>query len=44
MDLENLKCFEVVAHQFEERGVIFTNAIALQPSNPAFPPILGVSS
>ncbi|NES96465.1 MAG: hypothetical protein F6K32_14775 [Desertifilum sp. SIO1I2] len=41
LDLENLKCFEVVAHQFEERGVIFTNAIALQPSNPAFPPHSG---
>lgn len=38
LNLENLKCFEVVDRQFEEWGVIFTNAIALQPSNPAFPP------
>lgn len=34
--LEELKCFEVVDRQFEHWGITFTNAIALQPSNPAF--------
>lgn len=34
--LEELKCFEVVEHQFENWGATFTNAIAIQPSNPAF--------
>ncbi len=34
--LEELNCFEVVDHQFEACGIIFDNAIALQPSNPAF--------
>lgn len=37
LDLEDLACFEVVDHQFERQGVTFTNAIALHPSNPAFP-------
>lgn len=41
LDLENLKCFEVVDCQFEDCGITFTNAIALQPSNPAFPPRSG---
>jgi len=41
LDLENLACFEVVKHQFQQQGVIFENAIALQPSNPAFPPRSG---
>ncbi|UNU25091.1 hypothetical protein [Microcoleus vaginatus] len=34
--LEDLKCFEVVEHQFAHWGVTFTNAVAIQPSNPAF--------
>lgn len=37
LNLETLKCFEVVEHQYEEFGVIFNNCIAIQPSNPAFP-------
>lgn len=37
LDLEALNCFEVVERQFENQGVIFNNAIALAPSNPAFP-------
>ncbi|MCT7975077.1 hypothetical protein [Laspinema olomoucense] len=37
LDLEALNCFEVVERQFEHQGVIFSNAIALAPSNPAFP-------
>ena len=37
LDWEDLPCFEVVSHQFQQWGVIFTNAIALHPSNPAFP-------
>lgn len=41
LDLEDLKCFEVVERQFEKWGVIFSNAIAIQPSNPAFPPRSG---
>lgn len=41
LDLENLKSFEVVDQQFEQWGVTFMNAIALQPSNPAFPPRSG---
>ena len=34
--LEELKCFEVVEHQFAHWGVTFSNAVAIQPSNPAF--------
>ena len=34
--LEDLKCFEVVEHQFAHWGVTFSNAVAIQPSNPAF--------
>jgi hypothetical protein len=37
LDLEDLDCFEVVDRQFERWGVRFANAVALQPSNPAFP-------
>lgn len=42
LQLDNLKCFEVVEHQYESRGVIFNNCIAIEPSNPAFPPHSGV--
>ncbi len=34
--LEKLQCFEVVQHQFQHWGIMLHNAIALQPSNPAF--------
>ncbi|VXD10943.1 conserved hypothetical protein [Planktothrix serta PCC 8927] len=34
--LEELNCFEVVENQFQHWGITFCNAIALQPSNPAF--------
>jgi len=37
LKLEDLKCFEVVEHQFRPYGITFKNAIALQPSNPAYP-------
>jgi hypothetical protein len=37
LNLERLKCFESVKLQYEELGVIFSNCIAIQPSNPAFP-------
>lgn len=37
LDMDDLQCFEKVRYQFEPWGVIFDNAIALQPSNPAFP-------
>jgi len=40
--LENLKCFEVVERQYESKGVIFDNCIAIEPSNPAFPTHSGV--
>jgi hypothetical protein len=41
LGLEDLKCFEVVDSQYEEQGVLFNNCIAIQPSNPAFPPHSG---
>ncbi len=41
LQLENLQCFEVVDLQYESRGVIFDNCIAIEPSNPAFPPHSG---
>ncbi|MEB3277401.1 MAG: hypothetical protein VKK42_00575 [Lyngbya sp.] len=34
--LKKLQCFEVVEGQFQAWGITFVNAIALQPSNPAF--------
>jgi hypothetical protein len=37
LNLEDLKCFEVVDRQYEQWGVVFNNCIAIQPSNPAFP-------
>lgn len=42
LDMEELQCFEVVDRQFQEQGVTFSNAIALIPSNPAFPPRSGM--
>lgn len=41
LNLENLESFEVVEEQFQQQGVIFRNAIALQPSNTAYPPRAG---
>lgn len=41
LNLEDLKCFEVVEAQFQTWGVIFRNCIAIHPSNPAFPPHSG---
>lgn len=37
LNLEDLKYFEVVERQFERWGVTFANAIAINPSNPAYP-------
>jgi len=37
LNLEDLKCFEVVHRQFQHWGVTFNNCIAIHPSNPAFP-------
>ena len=34
--LEELQCFEVVEGQFQAWGITFVNAMAVQPSNPAF--------
>lgn len=36
LELEALNCFETVESQFDLWGIKFKNAIALQPSNPAF--------
>ena len=41
LDFERLRRFEVVDRQFSAWGVAIANAIALQPSNPAFPPHSG---
>jgi hypothetical protein len=41
LNLEDLKCFEVVESQFRDYGITLKNAIALQPSNPAYPPRTG---
>ncbi len=43
LNLEDLKCFEVVDRQFHHYGITFKNAIALQPSNPAYPPRSGTT-
>lgn len=42
ISLEELKSFETVENQFQNLGVKFTNAIALEPSNPAFGATNGV--
>ncbi len=34
--LEELNCFETVQKQFAHWGILFQNAIAISPSNPAF--------
>ncbi len=43
LNLEDLKCFEVVEEQFYHYGITFSNAIALHPSNPAYPPRTGTT-
>jgi hypothetical protein len=43
LNLEDLKCFETVEHQYEHWGVIFSNSLAIQPSNPAFPTNSGLT-
>jgi hypothetical protein len=42
LDLEDLECFEAVHRQFERWGIVFSNTIALRPSNPAYPAYSGV--
>ena len=42
ISLEEIECFEVVKDQFRDLGVQFINAIAIQPSNPAFGTPAGV--
>lgn len=37
LNLEDLKCFEVVDLQYQRWGIIFHNCIAIHPSNPSFP-------
>lgn len=41
LNLESLQPFEVVNGQFEAMGVTLNNAIAIHPSNPAFPTYSG---
>ncbi|WP_261225890.1 hypothetical protein [Ancylothrix sp. D3o] len=41
LNLEELKCFEMVEKQFQHCGVLFANTMAISPSNPAFPPHSG---
>lgn len=41
LDFENLKAFEEVRDRYRHLGVMFANAIALKPSNPAFIPQSG---
>lgn len=41
LNLETLTPFETIHRQFETLGITFNNAIALKPSNPAFPTYSG---
>jgi hypothetical protein len=41
LNLEDLESFEAIEDQFQQWGVTFRNAIALQPSNSAYPPRSG---
>lgn|GEM_PF-2385815 len=41
LDWEDLSHFVVVDRQFESWGAVFVNAIAVCPSNPAYPPYSG---
>lgn len=38
LDFQDLTAFECVTEQYRHLGVYFSGAIALEPSNPAFPP------
>ena len=42
LDAEDLACFAVVNRQYEAWGVRFHNAVAIHPSNPAYPAHSGV--
>lgn len=37
LDVEDADCFTAVTHQYESWGVRFNNAVAICPSNPAYP-------
>jgi hypothetical protein len=41
LNFAKLQPFELVNRQFQRLGVTFANAIALSPSNPAYPPYVG---
>lgn len=41
LDFEDLSAFEIVKDQYRHQGIRFEHAIALEPSNPAFPLING---
>lgn len=41
LDWEDLPRFTIVDRQFEAWGVVFANAVAVSPSNPAYPPYSG---
>ncbi|MEP0913594.1 hypothetical protein NDI45_22015 [Leptolyngbya sp. GB1-A1] len=41
LDWEDLSRFAIVDRQFEQWGVVFANAVAVCPSNPAYPPYSG---
>ena len=41
--LQRLQNFEMVTEQYRHQGVVFKNAVAIQPSNPAFPARTGQS-
>ncbi|HEY9644037.1 MAG TPA: hypothetical protein V6C57_26330 [Coleofasciculaceae cyanobacterium] len=43
LDMEDLPCFATVEKQFEQWDVVFANAIAIRPSNPAYPPHSGIT-
>ncbi|NEQ24353.1 MAG: hypothetical protein F6K28_35585 [Microcoleus sp. SIO2G3] len=43
LDWSELETFEAVEQHFIDRGVQFHNAIALHPSNPAYPPVTGTA-
>lgn len=43
LDMEDLPCFATVERQFEQWDVVFANAIAIHPSNPAYPPRSGIT-
>ncbi len=41
LDVEDIDCFAAVTHQYESWGIRFKNAVAICPSNPAYPPRSG---